>query len=97
MSKNTKLINDYVENLAEEARALLAATSDATEGRVREARKQLASALEGGREIYGEVRRKAVAGAKYADETVRENPYAPIGVALLLGALLVFLFTRRRD
>ncbi len=97
MSKNSKLINDYVETLAEDAKALLAATSDATEGRVREARKQLASALESGKDIYGEVRRKAVAGARYADETVRENPYAPIGAALLLGALLVFLFSRRRN
>jgi ElaB/YqjD/DUF883 family membrane-anchored ribosome-binding protein len=43
-------------------------------------------------EVYEDARKKVVAGAKYTDETIRENPYQTIaiaaGVALLIGVLL---------
>lgn len=97
MLKNTRQLTEFVETLADDARALLAATSDATEDRVREARKRLSLALDGSKEVYDNVRDQAVRGAKYADAAVRENPYAPIAAALIIGGLLAFLFTRRRD
>jgi ElaB/YqjD/DUF883 family membrane-anchored ribosome-binding protein len=59
--------------LAEDARALMAATADVAGEKVGEARKRLAAALESAKEIAGNVRDKAVAGAKAADEAVREN------------------------
>ena len=62
--------------LAEDARALMAATAHVAGDKVGEARRRLAAGLEHGRDFYGRVREKAVEGVKAADQTVRENPYA---------------------
>ena len=95
MSKQTQAISDDMGQLAEDARALMAATADVAGEKVGEARKRLAAALERGREIAGNVRDKAVEGAKAADEAVREHPYQAIGIALGVGALLGYLVSRR--
>ena len=81
--------------LAEEARALIAATADVAGDKVVEARKRLAAALESGREMYGRVRDKAVEGAKVAVQTVRENPYQSIAIGVGVGALVGYLLARR--
>ena len=81
--------------LAEEARALIAATADVAGDKVVETRKRLAAALESGREMYGRVRDKAVEGAKVADQTVRENPYQSIAIGVGVGALVGYLLARR--
>jgi len=83
--------------LAEDARALMAATADVAGDKVGEARNRLAAALESGKEIYGRVRDKAVQGAKAADQTVRENPYQAMVIALGVGAVIGYLVTRRRS
>jgi ElaB/YqjD/DUF883 family membrane-anchored ribosome-binding protein len=94
MNKQTQAEND-LGTLAEDARALMAATADVAGEKVGEARKRLAAALEGGRQIYGRVRDKAVEGAKAADQTVRENPYQAIAIALGVGAIIGYLAARR--
>ena len=81
--------------LAEDARALMAATADVAGEKVGEARKRLAAALESGKEIYGRVRDKATEGAKAADAVVHEHPYQAIGIALGVGALVGYLLARR--
>ena len=81
--------------LAEDARALMAATADVAGEKVGEARKRLAAALERGKVIAGNVRDKAVEGAKAADEAVREHPYQAVGIALGVGAILGYLLARR--
>ena len=95
MNKQTQATSTYVEQLAEEARALIAATADVAGEKVGEARKRLAAALERGKELYGRVREKAVEGAKAADEAVHEHPYQAIAIALGVGAILGYLFARR--
>ena len=95
MNKQTQAINNDMGTLAEDARALMAATADVAGEKVSEARKRLADALERGKEFYGRVRDKAVEGAKVADEAVHEHPYEAIGIALGVGALIGFLATRR--
>ena len=95
MNKHTQAFNDEMVTLAEDARALMTATADVAGEKVGEARKRLAAALERGREIAGNVRDKAVAGAKAADEAVHEHPYQAIGIALGVGALIGFLVARR--
>ena len=95
MNKEMQAIRNDVGTLAEDARALMAATADVAGDKVAEARKRLSAALESGKELYGRVREKAVEGAKAADETVREHPYQAIGIALGVGALLGYLLTRR--
>ena len=95
MNKHTQTISDDMGQLADDARALMAATADVAGEKVSEARKRLAAALERGKEIYGQVREKAVEGAKAADEAVHEHPYQAIGIAFGVGAILGYLVSRR--
>ena len=95
MSKETHAISNDMGQLAEDARALMAATADVAGEKVGEARKRLAAALESGREIAGNVRDKVVKGAKAADETVRANPYQAIAIGIGVGAVVGYLLGRR--
>jgi ElaB/YqjD/DUF883 family membrane-anchored ribosome-binding protein len=95
MSKQSQSADNDLGTLAEDARALMAATADVAGDKVNEARKRLAAALENGKQIYGNLRDKAVEGAKAADKTVRENPYQAIAIALGVGALIGYLAARR--
>ncbi len=81
--------------LAEDAQALLGATADATGEKVCEARQRLSAALEMGRKALGQVKDKAIQGAKATDQAVREHPYAAIGIALGVGVLAGFPLGRR--
>ena len=95
MSKETQAISNDMGQLAEDARALMAATADVAGEKVGEARKRLAAALERGREIASKVRDKAVAGAKATDEAVHEHPYQAIAIGVGVGAILGYLIARR--
>ena len=95
MNQQTQVVSDALGTLAEDARALMAATADVAGEKAGDARKRLAIALERGKEIYGRVREKAIDGAKAADEAVHEHPYQVIGIALGVGALLGYLAARR--
>jgi ElaB/YqjD/DUF883 family membrane-anchored ribosome-binding protein len=95
MSKETQDISNDMSQLAEDARALMAATADVAGEKVSEARKRLAVALERGKEIYGHVREKAVEGAKAVDEAVHEHPYQAIAIGVGVGALIGYLAARR--
>ena len=95
MNKQTQAICNDMNQLADDARALMTATADVAGEKVGEARKRLAAALERGKEIYGRVRDKAVEGAKAADEAVHEHPYQAIAIGVGVGALLGFLVARQ--
>lgn len=97
MDKQKHTVGNDMGSLAEDARALMAATADVAGEKVGEARNRLAAALENGKEIYGRVRDKAVEGAKVADQTVRENPYQAMAIALGVGAIIGYLVARRRS
>jgi ElaB/YqjD/DUF883 family membrane-anchored ribosome-binding protein len=81
--------------LAEDARALIAATADVAGAKVAAARSRLADALDSGKQAFGRVRYKAVEGAKATDQLVRENPYQTIAVAFGVGALIGYLVAHR--
>ncbi len=95
MDKQTQASSNDMGTLAEDARALMAATADVAGEKVGEARKRLAAALERGKEIYSRVREKAVQGVEATDEVVHEHPYQAIGIALGVGALIGYLVARR--
>jgi len=95
MDKQSQAISNDLRALAEDARALMAATADVTGEKVAEARRRLAAGLENGKELYGRVRDKAVAGVKAADDAVRENPYQAVGIALGVGVVLGYLAARQ--
>lgn len=95
MNKETHATHNDIGSLAEDARALMAATADVAGEKVGAARNRLAAALERAREIAGNVRDKAVAGARVTDQTIRENPYQAIAIGVGVGALIGFLVARR--
>ncbi len=94
MKKHTEIHPD-TQNLIEDAQALLAATAHVAEDKVTEARKRLAACIEKGKETWGIVQQKAVAGAKATDQVIRDHPYHSLGVALGAGALIGYLLGRR--
>jgi ElaB/YqjD/DUF883 family membrane-anchored ribosome-binding protein len=94
MNKHTTTSSD-MGTLAEDARALMAATADVAGEKVGEARKRLSAALESARDVAGRVRDKAVEGAKAADEAVREHPYQAIAIGIGVGAILGYVLARR--
>ena len=95
MNKHTQAIRNDLGSLAEDARDLVAATADIAEEKVSTARKRLAAALEGGKEMYGRARDSAVDGLRAADEAVHEHPYQAIGIAFGVGALVGCLLALR--
>jgi ElaB/YqjD/DUF883 family membrane-anchored ribosome-binding protein len=95
MDKHTQATSSDLGTLAEDARALMAATADVAGEKVGEARKRLAAALESGKKIFGQVKDKAVEGAKATDEAVREHPYQALAVAFGIGAIAGYLISRR--
>jgi ElaB/YqjD/DUF883 family membrane-anchored ribosome-binding protein len=95
MSKQSKESANDLGTLAEDARALIAATADVAGDKVAEARERLAAALESGKQLYGRVRDKAVDRVKAADQTVRENPYQAIAIVFGFGAVIGYLAGRR--
>jgi len=95
MSKHTQAINNDLGTLAEDARALMAATADVAGEKVGDARRRLAEALETGKELFGRVKDKGIEGVKATDQAVRDNPYQAIGIALGVGALIGYLVARQ--
>jgi ElaB/YqjD/DUF883 family membrane-anchored ribosome-binding protein len=95
MDKPTPATSNDMGTLAEDARALMAATADVAGEKVSEARKRLAAALASGKQILGRVKDKAVEGAKATDEAVREHPYQAVAVAFGVGAIVGYLVSRR--
>lgn len=95
MDKQTETTSNDSGTIAENARALMTATADVAGEKVSEARKCLAAALESGKKTYGRVREQTVAGTKVADQTVRENPYQAIAIAIGVGAILGYLISHR--
>jgi len=95
MNQETHATSDDVGTVAEEARALMAATAEVAEEKVAAARRRLAAALERAREAYGCVREKAVEEAKAANAAVHHRPYEAIGIAFGVGALIGYLVSQR--
>ena len=91
MSKHKQADENDTGTLAEDARALMAATADVAGDKVAEARKRLAAALESGQELIGRVPEEAVERAKAADQVVRRNPYQTMAIAFGAGALIGYL------
>ena len=94
MEKQRLTVNHHLGALAEDAHALLVATADMGGDKVTEARQRLAAALDNGKEVFSQVRDKAITSAKAADRSVRQNPYPAIGAALAVGTVIGFLIAR---
>jgi ElaB/YqjD/DUF883 family membrane-anchored ribosome-binding protein len=81
--------------LADEARALIAATAEVAGEKVAQARQRLSTAIHEAEAACGRLGERALLGAKAADHTVREHPYTMAAAAFGVGAVIGFLLTRR--
>ena len=97
MKRQHTQTNHDLSSLAEDAKALLAATAGVAEDKVVAARERLSDALERGREALDTVQEQASEGAKAADKVIRNHPYQSIGIAFGVGALLGILLSRRNQ
>jgi ElaB/YqjD/DUF883 family membrane-anchored ribosome-binding protein len=95
MDKHKQADENSLGTLAEDVRALVAATADVAGDKVAEARRRLGAALDSGKELIGRVRERAVDHAQAADQVVRENPYQSLIIAFGVGAVIGVLATRR--
>jgi ElaB/YqjD/DUF883 family membrane-anchored ribosome-binding protein len=95
MNQPVNPLSETVTHLAEDARALLAATADVAGEKVGDARKRLLAALESGKIMAARVRDQAVAGAHAADAAVRSHPYQAVVLGVGVGVLAGYLIARR--
>lgn len=89
-----RLLND-LRALGQEAEKVIeTSASDVTNGALSGLRDRFASAQERFSDLYGTARKKTLAGAKYADSAIRENPYQTLAVGVAVGLLFGFLLGR---
>ena len=70
-------------------------TGTHTAAHAAEAANNIGTLVEQSKELVGNVRNKAIAGAKATHKAVTENPYKAIGIAFGIGAILGLLLARR--
>ena len=83
MNRYTKAVYKELQNLTEDSQALLAATADAAEHKVVEARKRLSAAVDKSKQTWAQMQGQAREGVQAADEAIREHPYQALGIAFL--------------
>ena len=94
MKNHTTADNEHSTSHSD-AHSLIAATVDAAEEKVTEAKNRLADAMESAKETYSRLQKKAVQGAKATDKAIRSKPYQAMGIAFGVGALVGYLLSRR--
>ena len=94
MTKQTRAISNDMAQLAEDARALIAATADMAEEKVGAARKRLAGALERGKDIYGSACDLEADSERAIRNAVHEHLCPIIAVGVGVGAILTYLAAR---
>lgn len=89
-------ILDELHTLVADAEKMVGeAVSERSEDAMNSLRARYEAAQERVTEVYDRAKKKVVAGAKYADETIRENPYQSVAVAAGVGLLVGLLIGRR--
>jgi ElaB/YqjD/DUF883 family membrane-anchored ribosome-binding protein len=89
-----KLMKD-LKVLSRDAEAILHATAGQAGDKLGDLRDRLSGAVESAKNTCRRIEEKAIAGARAADETIREHPYESIGIAFGVGLLIGVLVSRR--
>ncbi len=89
-------IEENVDKIADDTRALLAATAYVAEEKVVQARNRLKATLSAAKDACAVVQKRAVEGAQEEDKFIRDKPYHAMGLAFGVGALVGFLLCRRK-
>lgn len=96
---NMEKLGSDLKQLSRDAEAMLQATAGQAGEKMSALRERLSTALESAKATCHRLEEKTVAGAKAADKTIREHPYAALGVAsgaaFGLGLLIGVLAARR--
>jgi ElaB/YqjD/DUF883 family membrane-anchored ribosome-binding protein len=95
MNKHARAVGREAGRLAEDARALVAATADVAGEKIEKIRGRLAAALEHDKGIYHRVRDQAVADARVADRAMHTHPYQAAAIGIGCGALIGLLIAHR--
>ena len=84
--------------LVAEAEAMIAdSVTEASAEGIDSLRSRFVAAQERFTDAYAGARKKVIAGAKYTDATIRENPYQSLAIAAVLGLLVGVLLCRRSN
>jgi len=90
-----ELLND-LRSLVTDTEAMVSDTvTEHTADAVSALRNRFEAAQERLNTLYAGAKKQAVAGAKYTDETIRENPYQSLAVAAGVGLVVGILLGRR--
>jgi len=95
MNTDSNGMHQTADTITDNARELIAATADAADHKVVQARNRLVAVMDSARETCLAAQKKTVETAKAADKAIRANPYQAIGIAFGVGALVGFLLSRR--
>jgi ElaB/YqjD/DUF883 family membrane-anchored ribosome-binding protein len=88
-------IIEHISRLMAEAEAMIAGpVAEQATSKYADLKDRLEDAKDRLTEVYGRARKNVIAGAKYADTTIRENPYVSLGAALGVGVVIGLLIKR---
>jgi ElaB/YqjD/DUF883 family membrane-anchored ribosome-binding protein len=90
-----ELLHDLKTLVAEAETMMAGSLSEHSHDAISNLRERFGAAQERFADIYDGAKKKVVAGAKYTDATIRENPYQSMAVALGVGVLVGVLIGRR--
>ena len=93
-AKPQEILNE-LRTLVAEAEKMMDTTVEHSEDALGSLRARFESAQERVADLYAGARKKVVAGAKYTDTAIRENPYQSLAIALGAGLLVGVLLGRR--
>jgi len=86
---------EHISRLMAEAEAMIAGpVAEQAGSKLSDIKDRLEDAKDRLADVYTRARRNVVAGAKYADTTIRENPYYSVGAALGIGVVIGLLIRR---
>ena len=85
---------DDLKALLHEAEQALSNTADKAGGKFDELRARLRTALDHSKDSIDRLRAEATRRARQADQLVRDNPYAAIGIAAGVGTIIGILVSR---
>ena len=94
-TQDPKELLGELQTLVADAEKMIGESGEATEGVMENLRARYEAMQERVTDFYATAKKRVVAGAKYTDTTIRENPYQALAVAAGLGLLVGVLLGRR--
>lgn len=90
-----ELLNDLRSLVVEAEKMMEESVTEHSQEAIDNLRARFSAAQERLAHLYEGTKKKVVAGARYTDEAIRENPYQAIAITLGVGVLVGVLLGRR--